>query len=150
MLGERAAAEDVVQETFLKLWEQAPKWRATGAAPGAWLVRVASNASLDRLRRRGREVSDDAAADAPDGAKSALAIVATEQSRSAVDAAIAALPERQRLAITLCHLEEMGNIEAAAAMGVSVEALESLLGRARRTLRAALFDRRGELLEGIA
>jgi RNA polymerase sigma-70 factor (ECF subfamily) len=57
-----------------------------------------------------------------------------------VDGALKALPERQREAIVLCHYQELGNIEAASLMGVSVEALESLLGRGRRALRAALAD----------
>jgi RNA polymerase sigma-70 factor (ECF subfamily) len=154
LLGERAAAEDVVQETFLKLWERAPYWRRQSetfsGAPAAWLVRVASNGALDRTRRRGREVEEDKAPERIDGAQSALALMAAGERRSMVDSAIAGLPERQRLAITLCHLEEMGNIEAAAAMEVSVEALESLLARARRALKAALINRRDELMEGIA
>jgi RNA polymerase sigma-70 factor (ECF subfamily) len=57
-----------------------------------------------------------------------------------VTAALGALPERQREAIVLCHYQELGNIEAAGLMGVSVEALESLLSRGRRALRAALAD----------
>ena len=57
-----------------------------------------------------------------------------------VAAAMAVLPPRQREALVLCHYQEMGNIEAAAALGISVEALESLLSRGRRALRAALAD----------
>ena len=56
----------------------------------------------------------------------------------AVEAAMAKLPHRQREAIVLCHYQELGNIEAAELMGISVEALESLLSRARRSLRATL------------
>ena len=61
-----------------------------------------------------------------------------------VQASLMALPDRQREAVVLCHYQELGNIEAAAAMGVSVEALESLLSRGRRALRAALKDLAGE------
>ena len=57
-----------------------------------------------------------------------------------VDAALQALPERQREAVVLCHYQELGNIEAAGIMGVSIEALESLLSRGRRALRSALSD----------
>ncbi|CAL1690753.1 hypothetical protein MMB232_00887 [Brevundimonas subvibrioides] len=57
-----------------------------------------------------------------------------------VNRALAALPERQREAIVLCHYQELGNIEAAGVMAVSVEALESLLSRGRRTLRQTLSD----------
>ena len=57
-----------------------------------------------------------------------------------VGAALARLPDRQREAVVLCHYQELGNIEAAAVMGVTVEALESLLSRGRRALRVALAD----------
>jgi RNA polymerase sigma-70 factor (ECF subfamily) len=57
-----------------------------------------------------------------------------------VAAAMRALPDRQREAVSLCHYQELSNIEAAALMGVSVDALESLLARGRRALRAALSD----------
>ncbi len=57
-----------------------------------------------------------------------------------VDAALARLPDRQREAIVLCHYQELTNIEAAALMTVSVDALESLLARGRRALRQALAD----------
>ncbi|WP_303713213.1 sigma factor-like helix-turn-helix DNA-binding protein, partial [Brevundimonas naejangsanensis] len=57
-----------------------------------------------------------------------------------VQAALSRLPPRQREAIVLCHYQELGNIEAAALMEISVEALESLLSRGRRALRAALAD----------
>jgi RNA polymerase sigma-70 factor (ECF subfamily) len=59
-----------------------------------------------------------------------------------VTAALAALPDRQREAVVLCHYQDLGNIEAASLMGISVEALESLLSRGRRALRAALADLR--------
>jgi RNA polymerase sigma-70 factor (ECF subfamily) len=65
--------------------------------------------------------------------------------KGAVEKAIAALPERQRTAITLVHTLEMGNLEAAALMEISVEALESLLSRGRRALRAALMDLKDEV-----
>ena len=59
-----------------------------------------------------------------------------------VDAALQALPDRQRAAVTLTHYQGLSNIEAAAVLEVSVEAVESLLGRARRTLRISLATER--------
>jgi RNA polymerase sigma-70 factor (ECF subfamily) len=67
-----------------------------------------------------------------------------------VEAAIAKLPERQREAIVLCHYQELGNIEAAALMEISVEALESLLSRGRRALRLLLNPLNDRRLEGLA
>jgi RNA polymerase sigma-70 factor (ECF subfamily) len=68
---------------------------------------------------------------------------------AAVDRAIAGLPERQKLAVSLVHIGGMSNIDAAAAMAVSVEALESLLARARRGLKEALAGQKQELLAAL-
>ena len=59
MLGDAVEAEDVVQETFVKLWVNARDWTAAGGGLGAWLRRISTNACLDRLRRP-RFVSDEA------------------------------------------------------------------------------------------
>ncbi len=148
MLGERAAAEDAVQETFLRLWKHAHKWRDEGAKIETWLYRVAKNLCLDRLRKTGREVGEDAApeqADHADGAEQSM--IRADRAR-AVEAALMRLPERQRAAISLCHFQELSNIEAAEVMNVSVEAMESLLSRGRRTLKKVLSPQREELMEG--
>lgn len=139
MLGVAAEAEDVAQEAFVRVWKQAPRWTPGAARFDTWLHRVALNLCYDRLRRR-REVTmaepPDQADEAPGPARG---LEAADTGRR-VTAALQALPDRQREAIVLCHYQELGNIEAAVAMGVSVEALESLLGRGRRALRAALQD----------
>lgn len=139
MLGDAREAEDVAQDAFLRVWKQAPKWAPGAAKFDTWLHRVALNLCYDRLRRR-REI---AVAELPDRADDGPApdrgLEAQDAGRR-VSAALATLPDRQREAIVLCHYQELGNIEAAAVMGVSVEALESLLGRGRRALRAALID----------
>lgn len=144
MLADRAEAEDATQEAFLKLWSRAPAWRAGKASVKTWLYRVAMNACIDRLRRRRREAPLAQDYDAADAAPAAdISLMEAERAR-AVATALAALPERQRCAIALCHYEELTNIEAAAAMGISVDALESLLARGRRALRAALADLRAK------
>ena len=148
MLGERAAAEDATQETFLRLWTNAARWEPRrGASLRAWLTRVAMNICLDRLRRRAREAPADAAPESADDAPRADEAMIAADARDAVAAAIAGLPPRQRQAIVLCHYEERSNIEAAEIMETSVEAMESLLARGRRALRAALAPRRNELME---
>jgi RNA polymerase sigma-70 factor (ECF subfamily) len=111
--------------------------------------RVALNLCYDRLRRK-REVSDpDAGIYVADGAPQAGEAWLASQRAAKVQSAMRALPERQRAAIALCHFEEMSNIEAAAALEVSVEALESLLARGRRALRAALADVAQDLMGGM-
>lgn len=144
MLREQAEAEDVTQETMLRLWRIAPDWEPGRAALGTWLYRVASNLCIDRLRRR-REVASDALPEQVDEAPGALARIEADDRSSALHAALGTLPDRQRLAIVLRHFEERSNPEIAEILDTSVEAVESLLGRARRELAARLAPRREEL-----
>jgi RNA polymerase sigma-70 factor (ECF subfamily) len=144
-LGDAAAAEDVAQETFLRLWTGAARWRPTGARLSTWLHTVALNLCRDRMAKR-REAALDDVPDPPDPAPSADARLATQAIGAHVQAALAELPDAQRVAITLCHFQGMRNQEAAEVMNVSVEALESLLARARRGLRARLAAVAHELL----
>lgn len=144
MLGEQAEAEDVTQETMLRLWRAAANWRAGEAALGTWLYRVTANLCIDRLRRR-REILSDTAPERPDETPGALDGMVAEDRATALHAALGTLPERQRLAVVLRHFEERGNPEIAEILDTSVEAVESLLGRARRELAARLAPRREEL-----
>lgn len=139
LLGDPVEAEDVAQETLLRAWKQAPRWTPGKAKFDTWLHRVAMNLCYDRLRKR-REIATDAVPEqVDDGAAPDRGLMARDVGLR-VDAALQALPERQRAAVVLCHYQELGNIEAAGLMGVSVEALESLLSRGRRALRSALSD----------
>jgi RNA polymerase sigma-70 factor (ECF subfamily) len=139
VLGDRTEAEDVAQEAMLRLWRAAGDWRQDGAAqPATWLYRVVANLCVDRLRRSGRAdpLGDpDAMADAAPGVLDGL--MAAER-MAALDAALARLPERQRQAVVLRHIEGLSNPEIAAILDVGVEAVESLTARGRRALAAAL------------
>ena len=137
MLGDAAEAEDVAQETLLRTWKQAAVWVPGKARIDTWMHRVALNLCYDRLRRRRDSVSTDDV-EIADGAVSAPARIEARQTASQVQMAINGLPERQREAIVLTYYQELPNQEAATIMGVSVEALESLLARARRTLRGVM------------
>lgn len=142
MLNDADEAEDVAQETFLRAWKQAKAWKPGAARFDTWLHRVALNLCYDRLRRR-REIATDMPPEQVDtGPAPDAGLMGAELSRR-VEAALAALPPRQREAIVLCHHQGLGNIEAAALMELSVEALESLLARGRRALKASLADLRG-------
>ncbi|MGH6992317.1 MAG: RNA polymerase sigma factor [Caulobacteraceae bacterium] len=139
MLGEEAEAEDVAQETFVRLWRQAGRWRPGVAKLDTWLYRVALNLCHDRLRRR-REI---VTADPPDRADPSLSqesALERLQMAQIIRAELLALPPRQREAIALIHGEGLSGSLAAEAMGVSLDALESLLARARRSLRARLRE----------
>ena len=139
MLGDQSEAEDVAQETFVRAWKQARDWKPGVARFDTWLHRVALNLCYDRLRRRREVVTDTPPELADEGPAPDRGLEARDVGQR-VARAMKALPDRQREAISLCHYQELSNIEAAALMGVSVEALESLLSRGRRALRAALSD----------
>ncbi|WP_306017225.1 RNA polymerase sigma factor [Oceanicaulis sp. MMSF_3324] len=150
LLGDREEAEDVAQETFVKVWRKIALYDPDKARLETWVTRIAMNACYDRLRKkRETQISEDAPERA-DGAASAESRLTGEDALSRVRAAVAALPERQKLALQLCHFQDHTNIEAAQIMEVSVEALESLLARARRALKAQLAADRDELIADAA
>ena len=145
MLGNHADAEEVAQEVFLRVWTHADRWEPGRAQFGTWLHRVATNLCLDRLRRKGTEDIDaipEPKSDDPDPEEE----MQRQDLARSVDLALQALPARQRAAVTLTHYQGLSNIEAADVLGVTVEAVESLLGRARRQLRLALATERDEWL----
>lgn len=139
VLGSRSEAEDVAQEAMLRLWRAAATWQAEGPAqPSTWLYRVTANLAIDRLRARAKSAPLEAAPEPPDESRTPAEVIDDETRRAALDAALQALPERQRQAVVLRHIEGLSNPEIAEALEVSVEAVESLTSRGRRALAAAL------------
>jgi RNA polymerase sigma-70 factor, ECF subfamily len=146
MLGDAVEAEDVVQETFVKLWVNAKGWTPAGGGLGGWLRRVSTNACLDRLRRP-RFVSGEGLPERADEAPPADLAIDGARRQAAVAASIQALPDRQRAAIVLTYYEGVSNAEAASILGVGVKGLESLLVRARQALIHMLVSK-GLLADG--
>jgi RNA polymerase sigma-70 factor, ECF subfamily len=137
LLPQKHEADDVAQEAFARVWTNAAKWSAGQALFKTWLHRVTMNLCYDRLRAR-RHEDLDAANDVPAPQPGPAQALLQGQAAAAIDGAIASLPARQREAIVLVHYQGLSNIEAAAQMEVSVEAMESLLARGRRTLKEML------------
>jgi RNA polymerase sigma-70 factor (ECF subfamily) len=136
IVGNDADAEDIVQDAFLRVWVNAPRWRPQ-AAFRTWFYRIVFNLSLNR-RRRAPFLPLEAAGDPPDPAAGAGERIERHESDQMVAAAIAALPGRQRAVIMLTYDEELTNADAAMVLGTSVAGIESLLVRAKRTLREKL------------
>ncbi|MEL7212762.1 MAG: RNA polymerase sigma factor [Pseudomonadota bacterium] len=144
MLGDLAEAEDVTQEAMLRLWKIAPDWRQGEAEPATWLYRVVRNLCTDRLRKA-RGLGLDQIAEPEDGTPSVEASLIAQDRAAALQMALNQLPERQREAVILRHIEGLANPEIAQIMEISARAVESLTARGKRALTAALAPQRQEL-----
>ena len=147
LLSDRAEAEDVTQETMLRLWRVAPIWRTGEAKVSTWAYRVVTNLCTDLRRARVRRpsVTLDDAPEVADGSRGVLATMIEADRMAALQNALGLLPERQRQAVVLRHIEGMANPEIAEVLEIGVEAVESLTARGKRALTAALAGRRQEL-----
>ena len=144
MLGDRAEAEDVTQESLLRLWKAAPGWDATRAKITTWLYRVTSNLCIDRLRKSNHNSGDEVpeVADETPGIDRKLQATARAQ---ALQHALQTLPDRQRQAMILRHIEDPSNPEISDIMEISVEAVESLVSRGKRALASTLAPQKKAL-----
>lgn len=164
--GDRATAEEVVQETFLVLWDRAERFDPGVASLATWLRTIARNRTLDRFRataRRPRLVSLEPAAEGP-GRLEALGVgelvavgssgedpleltVASEQ-RAAVAAAVATMPDDERTVIIMAYQQDLTQVEIAERLGWPLGTVKTRTRRALRRLREALGDT--EALDGPA
>lgn len=134
-------AEDIVQEAFCKLWSGKAQWKDDrGAKFTTWFYRIVSNQAIDHMAKKNRnyggEVDENHASSDPSAEQELLASRKTQE----IESALAELPERQRTAITLFYNEELSQKEAAEVMGITVKAVESLLGRAKQALKERMLS----------
>jgi len=151
VLGSTAAAEDVAQDAFIRVWKHADRWQdpdEAGAKFSTWLYRIVLNLCIDEKRKKTFGNIDDVPEQADSTPDAERQMQRREQS-ARVQAALAELPERQRTAFVLCFYEDFSNREAADMLGISVKALESLLVRARKTLRDLLQGERDDSEQNI-
>ena len=144
MLGDAAEAEDVAQEAMMRLWRVAPRWQSGKARVSTWLYRVAVNLCTDRLRRS-TSVSLDEIEEPQDDSRSADDQMQDKTRLDALQLALADLPERQRQAVILRHIEGLGNAEIGEIMDIGPRAVESLTARAKRGLAAELQAQQPQL-----
>jgi len=138
LTGNTADADEVAQEAFLRIWSHARRWHSDRVRFTTWLYRIARNVAIDRHRKHRETTTDDISMIIDDAPEPAI-VVDSERRQRWLRNAVALLPERQRTALVLCHFDGLSNQDAAAVLEVSVDAMESLLSRARRTLKTTLL-----------
>ena len=152
MLGDEMIAEDIAQEVFIKAWKHAPRWQSGTAKFSTWLHRVAKNLCYDSLRKR-QDILVEKLPDTVDASPNAIDNIVHREISTAqntyIHTAIATLPKRQRMAITLCHFRDMSQKQAATIMEISVHSYESLLARGRENLRKSLKPYKTKILNDM-
>jgi RNA polymerase sigma-70 factor (ECF subfamily) len=144
ILGSRADAEDVVQDTFLKIWTRRGEWQQGRAKFSTWLYRVVTNRCID-LRRRPRTEDVDAVPELADSQPDAVSAMQRSEVINMLADAMNLLPEQQRIAVILSYHEDMSNAEIAEVMETTIAAVESLLKRGRQQLKKILRRNEGDI-----
>jgi RNA polymerase sigma-70 factor (ECF subfamily) len=134
VVRDSAEADDIGQDAFLRVWSHAASFDPDVARFTTWLYRIVLNLAFDRGRRRPLMPIDEAIDVRATDPEPVERLIADEE-RRALEQAMANLSERQRGAIALFHMEGLSGEESAKAMNLSAKAFESLLARARATLR---------------
>src|SRR5574343_543039 len=137
MLGDRAAADDLVQDTLERAWSRAAQWRP-GSDLRAWLFGIMHNLRIDQLRRGvlATEPIEDEACQVPSRA--------TQTDRLEVmdlESALRQVPDEQRAVLLLVALEEMSYADIAAVLGIPIGTVMSRLSRGRERLRQVMAGR---------
>ena len=135
--GDDHDADDAAQDAFLSALDRIETYDPSRPF-GPWLVRIATNAAIDLLRRRTVRRADALHDAVPSGGPSPAGEAARRELRGRLHVALAALPERQRIAVTLFDAEGYAHAEIAAILGVPEGTVRSDVFHGRRALRQAL------------
>lgn len=145
ILNNATDAEDIVQDTLLKIWMHRGRWEPGRAKFSTWLYRVVTNRCID-LHRRPRNDHIEEIPEVADQAPSAIIALQRHEMIDLLEKAMMQLPDQQRVAIILSYHENLTNAEIAEVMQTTVSAAESLLKRGRQRLRELLRPTEGEIL----
>lgn len=141
VLEERSAAEDTMQEAFVKIWNSADRYQVTGHSPMTWLITIARNSAIDRRRKRRNEsdiadYSDRIAS--PAQSPEQAAIVASESRR--IVACLDTLEEDRRAAVSGAYLEGKSYKELAEQFAVPLNTMRTWLRRSLASLRECMHQ----------
>ncbi len=145
MLGNNSDVEDIAQQVFVRVWKNAKRY-VPRAKFTTWLLKITRNLVFNEMRRQRRhshvplqlEPGEEERPVKDEHAASPDAALLEQELQGAIDAAIARLPESQRMAVILRRYEELSYEQIAEVLDQSVPAVKSLLFRARTELRARL------------
>jgi RNA polymerase sigma-70 factor, ECF subfamily len=149
ILGNAADADDVVQDTFLKVWVHRGRWECGRAKFSTWIYRVVTNRCID-LRRQPTSESVDNVPEPADQHPDVVAAMQRQEMKDKLDMAMRRLPDQQRIAVILSYHEGMSNLEIAEVMETTVSAVESLLKRGRQQLRKLLHRWERDIRQSFA
>ena len=148
VVGNPADADEIAQEAFLLVWNKAETFDPTRSRFSTWMYRIIVNRALDMTRRR-RITDGEPDPETPSDAQTPLEELIQTEEGEIVKNAVAGLNQRQRTAVALFHFEGLSVRDCADAMDVSEAAVESLLSRARASLRNRLSTGPGKSLESL-
>lgn len=133
LMNNQSEAEEIAQEVFVRVWQKADDYKPSFRA-STWLHRIGHNLAIDQLRRRKHSAEIDTKIDAAPASEQPSTLVERKQRATSLQAALDALPLRQKTAMLLKYEQDFANPEIASVLGLSVDAVESLLSRAKRQL----------------
>jgi RNA polymerase sigma-70 factor (ECF subfamily) len=138
MMANTTEAEDIIQETFIRLWTHGYKFDPGKAQLSTWLHNIAHNLCIDYFRKFNRVVNEPTEDKVSNQAGPEEKAMQADMSAT-VQEAMMKLPERQRSAIIMCHYQGLSNKDAAMILDISIDALESLMARGRKKLKQMLI-----------
>ncbi|MCF6195365.1 MAG: RNA polymerase sigma factor [Emcibacter sp.] len=148
VIQDRAGAEDIMQEAFVRVWKNASKWdQGRKTRFTTWFYRIVMNLCIDAKRKYKPAVDLAEAYDVKSDEIQPDAHLSEKQMAAEIATALQHLPDRQRMAMTLCYLQGLGNKEAADILGVTTSAMESLLVRGRKKMAELLSAHKKAFIE---